>query len=285
MGWRITDRLDEYAAAALPFLRERPVLHNVSLTVLETLRAGRVYPEPPLFGWWTDRNGAVGGAFSHTPPFTLLLATVPDEALEPLAEALVGWGRPLAGVHGTRRTAPLFADAWARRTGCGARVSLEQRLYALGSLTTPDPAPPGRARQASDADTDLLTEWTRRFNRDAGMPDANTPEVVQDKLGYGGWFLWEAAGVPVALAGLTRPGGGVIRVGPVFTPEEHRRLGYGSAVTAAASRAALDRAADAVVLFTDLANPTSNSIYQRLGYRAVEDRLILLFDGSDVIGR
>ncbi|MGH3328210.1 MAG: GNAT family N-acetyltransferase [Streptomycetales bacterium] len=278
MGWRLTEHRREYESAALPFLREEPVLHTVSLTVLETLRAAaRVCPEPPLFGWWTGPGGRVAGAFSHTPPYELLLATLPDEAVGPLAEALADWGRPLRGVHGTRRTAPLFADAWARRTGCGVRVSMEQRLYALTVLVPLDPAP-GRARPAGREDTDVLVEWLRLFNHDVGMPDTNNSQVVEERLGYGGFVVWETGGLPVAAAGLTRPAGSVVRIGPVFTPEEHRRHGYGSAVTAAASRTALDRGADAVVLFTDLANPTSNSIYQRLGYQPVEERLVLGFD-------
>ncbi|NEA23957.1 GNAT family N-acetyltransferase, partial [Actinomadura bangladeshensis] len=63
-----------------------------------------------------------------------------------------------------------------------------------------------------------------------------------------------------------------------YTPAEHRRRGYGAAVTAAATTGALDAGADDVVLFTDLANPTSNGVYRRIGYRPVQDRVILVFD-------
>lgn len=70
---------------------------------------------------------------------------------------------------------------------------------------------------------------------------------------------------------------GVARVGPVYTPAERRRHGYGAAVTAAGTQDALDRGAQQVVLFTDLANPTSNAIYQELGYRPVTDRILACF--------
>jgi predicted GNAT family acetyltransferase len=79
------------------------------------------------------------------------------------------------------------------------------------------------------------------------------------------------------MAGAQRPAAGVVRVGPVYTPPEHRGRGYGAAVTAAVSQAALDAGAAGVVLFTDLANPTSNALYERLGYRPVEDRVVLSF--------
>lgn len=101
--------------------------------------------------------------------------------------------------------------------------------------------------------------------------------AVADRLGYRGVTVWEAGDVPVSIAGLTRQVAGMVRVGPVYTPPELRGHGYASAATAAVSRQALDAGAAEVVLFTDLANPVSNSIYQRIGYRAVEDRTVLAF--------
>jgi predicted GNAT family acetyltransferase len=101
--------------------------------------------------------------------------------------------------------------------------------------------------------------------------------VIAERVEQGRMLLWEVDDRPVALAGLTGAVAGVNRVGPVYTPPERRRQGYGGAATVAVSRLALDHGADEVVLFTDLANPTSNALYQRLGYRPVEDRLILEF--------
>jgi predicted GNAT family acetyltransferase len=80
------------------------------------------------------------------------------------------------------------------------------------------------------------------------------------------------------MAGAHQPTAGVVRVAPVYTPSEHRRRGYGGAATVAVSQAALDASAADVVLFTDLANPTSNALYQRLGYRPLEERVVLRFE-------
>jgi predicted GNAT family acetyltransferase len=91
-------------------------------------------------------------------------------------------------------------------------------------------------------------------------------------MGYGGLMVWEVDGVAVSMAGRTRPAAGMLRVGPVFTPLDLRGRGYAGAVTAAVSRAAQELVGE-VLLFTDMANPTSNAIYQRLGYRRVADRL------------
>jgi predicted GNAT family acetyltransferase len=105
--------------------------------------------------------------------------------------------------------------------------------------------------------------------------------MVDERLGYGGVTLWEAGGEPASMAGLTRQVARTTRVASVYTPPEFRRRGYAGAVTAAASQAALDAGASEVVLFTDLANPTSNALYQRLGYAPVEDRVILSFTPPD----
>ncbi|OBB46536.1 GNAT family N-acetyltransferase [Mycobacterium sp. 852002-51961_SCH5331710] len=85
------------------------------------------------------------------------------------------------------------------------------------------------------------------------------------------FLLWDVTGAPVSMALLRAAAAGVSRIGPVFTPTNRRGSGYGSAVTAAASQAALDRGDAGVVLFADLANPTSNAIYQKLGYAPVTD--------------
>jgi predicted GNAT family acetyltransferase len=101
---------------------------------------------------------------------------------------------------------------------------------------------------------------------------------VDRRLGYGGITIWEAGGVPVSVACLTRAVGGMARIGPVYTPPDLRGRGYAAGATAAVSQAALDAGVRDVVLYTDLANPVSNALYERLGYRAVEDRVVLSFE-------
>jgi predicted GNAT family acetyltransferase len=79
------------------------------------------------------------------------------------------------------------------------------------------------------------------------------------------------------MAGASRLIARSVRVAPVYTPPGLRGHGYAGAATAAVSQAALDAGADEVLLFTDLANPTSNALYQRLGYRPVDDRTVVIF--------
>jgi len=280
MAWTLTESLDSYLACAGEFLRSRPVRHTVQLSVAESLhiRGASAFGETaPLFGWWQSAEGEVTAALLHTPPYQLLLTRLPGDSAQLLAEELAGRGRQLAGVSGELGDAAAFAAAWSELTGEGCREFRRIRLFRLGHLEPPAPAPDGAARAATSADRDLLESWFQAFGAETGELGRHHREVVDDRLSFGGLTLWEADGAAVSLAGAQRQVAGVVRIAPVYTPPERRGRGYGGAVTAAVSQAALDAGAAHVVLFTDLANPTSNALYRRLGYRQVEDRVMLQF--------
>lgn len=276
MTWHTTDSVEEFHETAGEFLRSRPVEHTVPLTLVDTLRVRGPHfygPDAPIFGWWRADGERVTGAFLQTPPYPLLLTTAPDvpELAELLAE------RPLPGVNALASDAEEFAAVWRRLTGARTETGRRSRLFRLGELTPPTPYPPGAARVARAGDRDLLLAWMAAFHEDIGEEQRDLEQLVDEKLAYGGLTLWEVAGVPVSMAGVTRPEAGMVRVMAVYTPPELRGRGYAGAVTTVVSQAALDAGARDVVLFTDLANPTSNALYQRLGYRPVEDRTVVLF--------
>jgi GNAT superfamily N-acetyltransferase len=284
MAWFLSDSLAEYSAAADGLLSAAPGLNTVLLGAAETLRArglGAFGASAPLFGWWRRPDGEVTAAFLHTPPFpAALTAMAAGQAVE-LAAALSGRGRRLGGVNGEPPAAEAFAQAWQQLTGDRVSVHMRSRLYELGELRPPSPPPPGRPRVAGAADRSLLVDWCTAFHQEAGaMGPASVTAMVDDRLSYGGLMLWESAGQPVSLGGLTRRAAGQVRVGPVYTPPARRGHGYGGAVTWAVSHAARCAGASRVLLFTDLANPTSNALYQRLGYLAVADRTIYSFGGK-----
>ena len=279
MAWTLTGDLGEYLAAAGEFLRSDPVQHTIELAAVEQMRARGLaaFGSPgPLFGWWRPGDGPVAAAALHTPPYPVLVTPLPAGAAPPLARALLALGHDPIGVTADQRDSARFAAAWADLTGASARVVRRSRLFRLGTLTPLD-RPAGAARVATAADRDLLGAWLAEFAAETGDSPGPLPGTVDDGLSYGGLTLWEAAGIPVAVAGVKRPAAGVVRVGPVYTPPEQRRHGYAAAATAAVSQAALDAGADGVVLFTDLASEASNALYPRLGYQPVADRAMLSF--------
>jgi GNAT superfamily N-acetyltransferase len=281
MAWTLIGDVAEYLAAAGDFLRARAAQNTVQLAATETILvrgAAAFGDETPLFGWWAAPGGPVTAAFMHTPPFGLTLTPAPAGLAAALADTLAAHGRFPAGVMADPTTASSFAAAWEQRTGQSARTGRRSRLYRLGQLLAPDPVPPGRARVATAADSGLLLDWLEAFRREADSDSGPASQrTVDDRLSYGGFTLWETGDGPVSLAGVTRAVAGQARIGPVYTPPEWRARGFGGAVTAAVSQAAKDGGVAEVVLYTDLANPTSNALYQRLGYLPVSDSVLLLF--------
>ncbi|MFJ2849155.1 GNAT family N-acetyltransferase [Streptomyces rubiginosohelvolus] len=275
MTWTFTPDVDVFLASAGPSLAARPVEHTVALSVTERLRRSGAHhygDDDPVLGWWRGPDGAVAGTLVRTPPHVALLTAVPAEAVEPLVAAL-GAGPDLDGVNADRDIAALLA---ARLPGY--RTVQEQRLYRLGALRPPSPAPEGRVRAATRADRALLVAWVRGFADATGQSKSSAEWLVDEGTERGSLTLWESGGTPVALAGRTRMLAGTVRVTLVFTPPEFRGRGYGAAVTAESSRAALAEGAAEVLLFTDLANPTSNGVYLRIGYEPVADRVQLRRD-------
>jgi RimJ/RimL family protein N-acetyltransferase len=292
MTWHITSDVSAFAENAGPFLRSSPVRHTVLLTVTGALLSNgpHVYGRSdPILGWWTSSPGEVSGALLQTPPYPLTLTEVPPEAVPAAAAALAvhlglppsaatpAEASPLGAVNLLAGDVAAFTEAWSSRVGGTTRPGRETRLFELEKLTPPDPIPPGTDRLATDSDRPLLIDWFRRFHEYIGEAPENLAALVDDRMSHGGIALWEHDGTPVSMAVYTRPEAGMVRVQYVWTPPEHRRQGFGGAATTAATRNALDAGATDVVLFTDLANPTSNALYPRLGYRPIEDRVVVEF--------
>ncbi|MFF3781086.1 GNAT family N-acetyltransferase [Streptomyces sp. NPDC001933] len=268
MPWSFTDDVDVFLDAAGSSPAARPAENTLVLTVTETLRrhGPHAYGDAaPLLAWWRGADGEVAGTLVQTPPYPPLLGSVAPAAVGPLAAAL-----PLTRINADRATAEALAATWP-----GHRVDEEQRLYRLATLIPPSPAPPGRPRAAAVADRELLVRWVRDFAEGTGQSGAHAERLVDERTASGGLTLWEDDGVPVSMAGVSPRLAGMVRVATVYTPPERRGRGYAAAVTAEISRAAREAGAREVLLFTDLANPTSNGVYRRIGYRAVSDRLLI----------
>jgi predicted GNAT family acetyltransferase len=271
-GWHLTEDLDDFLAQAGDFLHSRPALHTVPLTVTEALRkrgTDAYGSEAPIFGL-LERAGEVRATFFRTPPRRLPLTS---EEADSLAAHLADVGHLLPGVIADHDTATSFAEAWQRHTGARPTLHEQERLYRLGTLTPPAPFPEGRGRVAGEEDREQLMLWQREFvTAIGGTPSADNSSWADTRIADGRVTFWETPdGTPVSMAGVTPMVAGQIRVAPVYTPAHLRGRGYGGAATVEVSRAALASGAGEVLLFADLANPTNNGLYQRLGYRPIAD--------------
>jgi predicted GNAT family acetyltransferase len=259
------------------FLLRDPVVHNVLVTNIAARRDGAVTdPAPATYAAVLDGAGAVVGAAMRTPPFSVVLSSMPAAAAAPLAEAMAASCPDAPGTVGPAVEAQAFATAWAARTGRAASIERRERLYRLDAVTAPA-APPGDWRAAEPADSELVMAWLEAFDVEVDLvPRSNAADEVEWRIADRRLFVW-VDGAPASFASATRPAGAVVRIGPVYTPPERRRRGYAGALVAAISQRALDGGAAHCCLYTDLGNPTSNRIYVAVGYRPVGDVTVYRF--------
>ncbi len=290
MHLEFTEDPSAFLAATRDHLAAEPVLTTVIATVTARFAAGGGSEAP--YRWWViarDDAGEVTGVGMRTAPFApypVYLLPMPDEAAVGLARRLHERGEVVGGVNGALPAAQLFAGETARLAGGAARVDEHLRLFELGELVLP-PAPPGRLRPAVRDDADLCLTWFRAFGADAAEQAGREGEHAMEEFSLdmmltriddGLIWLWEdEAGTPVHLTGANLPANGVTRVGPVYTPKAQRGRGVAGRAVAEVSRGYVEQGVRCC-LFTDQANPTSNKIYEAIGYRRVADMMSLLVE-------
>lgn len=263
-----------FLAAGGDYLAEREAEHNLIFGICANLTTDPGFPTAAPYLATVSRGDRVVAAAVMTPPWNLVLSCTDEPAaVAALAADLGTAGVAVPGTVGPVAHARAFAELWCGTHGLTSRLAVAERIYRLERVIAPVGVR-GRVRVATEADRELLVDWVDAF-LDEALHRRNPEEasVIVDqsfRAGTRTWYLWEVA-VPVSLAAAGGPTPNGIRIGPVYTPPGLRRRGYASAVTAATSQAELDRGRRFIFLFTDLANPTSNRIYQQIGYQPVID--------------
>jgi hypothetical protein len=272
MNFTIFDRPADFQARTWPFLLQHEAENNLMIGIVAALIAGKAdFMDPakrPLLCTVEGGDGVLAAAVM-TPPFRMNLTRGPGVAMDSLAEHLHARGISLPGVNGPCESAQTFAAAWNRLTGQPTQRNRGLRIYQLDHVT-PAPRAAGSLCQVTPADLDLIVGWVRAFFADCHLDNPPTAEGVARRIDNRAYFLWKSPH-PVSMACATGPTPAGIRIGAVYTPPALRNRGYASALVAALSQYQLDSGRRFCFLFTDMANPTSNSIYQKIGYRPVCD--------------
>ena len=261
-----------FCERASPYLEADPFSSSVIAVHASAVATG-MRPQRPDDVWATvEEDGKVIGLAMHTPPHKLFLARMPAAAAVALAGSLAQLDRSLPGASGERAAVAAFASNWAERSGCPSELEVAMRMYRLNRLLRPSGIP-GRPRRAGAADVELLCSWLAAFHDEVQphAPSEDWAESAARRVAAGQFQIWEREGEALSLAAFSHPAAGVSRIGPVYTPPRARGHGFASAVTAHATAAALAAGARHAVLYTDLANRTSNAIYRAIGYEVDHD--------------
>ena len=254
------------------FLGSKPVHHNLILTLLHARAA---HPKPGRYWVATDGNAVVGVVFQSPLNFRAVVTPMVPDVVPLVVDAISDTEVRLPGVVGDVATAAYFAGQWAERQKSAVVPFLGQRLYEVDKVEEPT-AVRGRFRKAVPDDWELLIDWVRRFSADISEQESDSESLVDRRLPAGQLWLWDSNG-PVSMAGRTAPVEGVARVQLVYTPPENRNSGYASACVASLSKHIRDEG-HRCILYTDLGNPISNSVYRRIGYRAVAEGIQYRFE-------
>lgn len=216
-----------------------------------------------------EASGARAIAMQHG--HALLLEHSDPAAVSLIAHALADLDHAVPGIEGDAAACAAFVEAWQARTGRVAAERFRLRHHMLEDVS-PVRVPSGASRRADERDAEWLVRAHDAFTDEAKVPRApqGTERMVRQRLADARYRLWEDRGI-VSFLAANLIDGGHARIGPVYTPPEHRGRGYATALVASASRELIARGAARVFLTTDLANPVSNAIYARVGFRAVDD--------------
>lgn len=274
-AWWIVQNWDEFASVARAYLASDPERNTLPLSVLDGVLAGRFREGPPVFGWHPIAS-SLDGAFIMTPPHELILVSDADGATS-LGEQLRAANFPVPGVNAEDDVARRFTAAYLR-TASAVSERRRMLLYRLDELVPPPIAAEGAPRIAQEADLELCLSFVHAMRAEVHEDVVgDQSDFVRRRICEGLVLLWVFDGRAVSLAIRTPESSSVTRIGPVYTPPEWRRRGFASAVTHACALAAVESGIAGVVLFTDVANPTSNAIYQTIGFRQIADRVVLGF--------
>ncbi len=234
--------------------------------------------------WWvaSDSNGQVVGAAMRTAPHGMVLSPMPESIISELAGAVSIHDDYLPSVSGPTSVVEKFVLDYRFTNSAGSRreakIEEELLLYTLGKLVAPSAI--GEMIKARQSDFDLILRWYVNFGEDTGVFMPNPEGSINAGLGRGSYRFWVVDGEKVSMAGhaplVETPDGSIARIGPVYTPPDQRRHGYAGALTAALSKELVKQGAR-LMLYTDAKNPTSNSIYQKIGYELVDQYVMVTF--------
>ena len=218
-----------------------------------------------------------------TPPHNITLYATDNiinhDAITCLIDGLIDYDIP--GVTTEKSLATYFANEYATRRGLGIKTTMDQRIYELKAVSS-SIKQIGRVRLLEEKDMAFFPYWMEAFKsaETYGKTEMSMPQeksLYLNRIASKKIYVLEDQGLPVSMAGFTRHMQSAVGVAFVYTPHYNRGRGYASSCVAQISQIALDQGFTKCILYTDLLNPISNSIYQKIGYQKICDSLMLKF--------
>lgn len=262
-----------FLAAATPLLASDPAAQVFITSWVDGWRT-QTHLQPAVYAATCTLGESRGLALQREGP--VIVANSRPDAAAALARDLAEVRPALHSVIGESVGCEAFAEAWSRCTGCAWRSAMRLRHHLLVEPRDV-PRAPGAMRPADGADLPWLTQHALAFAREAELPDSprQVETSVARRFARNGFRIWTDP-LPVAFAGYIDVGSDA-RIGMVYTLRDRRRRGYATSLVASIVRERIAAGVKRVFLTTDVANPTSNAVYARIGFRPVGDEVRIDF--------
>lgn len=280
MNFTLYNQAQEFEKLAKPFLSENEDVYSLFYGILQGIKAGR-YDNPVMVT--IEDGGELVGLFQMTPPHPLNIIIIDEGNMDTILSFAVKefYKREIhiTSAVGLKPVVFSFAEKWKELKGCDSKLLMDQGLYRLDEVNHSLESSPGSWRYARKDEAPLIEEWYVAFGNDAGIENRPMEEIkerVAQFLQDQEVFFWEVDGRVVSMMKKARPSDHGVTVSFVFTPRDERKKGYARTMVAAGSEELL-KTYDFCVLYTDMMNPTSNKIYQEIGYRKIADSVHLEF--------
>jgi uncharacterized protein len=254
----------EFCARVVPALSDREAENGLPFGIAQRLAARPELARDAVL-LAIEEGAAIVAAAVWTPPHDIVVTRLPAGAAAVVAEHFAALSTPITGVSGPADSGREVAELLARRRAAPLRLRSRQRIYELTAVNDV-PLAPGAMRGASPLDHDVVRSWYSAFVREVDLAHpADASEWASAGIAACDVFLWED-GAPRSLACLSRETPHGRAIGPVYTPREARRHGFATSLVAELARSTLASGKRFACLFTDAANPTSNHIYESIGF-------------------
>ncbi len=237
------------------------------------------YSSTPFFSTVEEENKIILAALM-TPPHNILLSNFTNDAIDALQELsdfLWQSGIIVNGVNSGKNIAKQFSSLWADRATLTSKIKMEEMIYRLDRVVAPK-IPEGIFRKANIADFPLLSNWLPAFHKEALNEPLPSEEInhLKERIQSQSVYVWVTKEI-VSVAMKTRETPNGATIGFVYTPTELRGKGYAKAVVASLSQHLLDNGFKFCTLYTNLANKTSNFIYQKIGFVPIIEAVDIRF--------
>lgn len=271
--------INDYLKENLLFLEKEEAVNNLLIGIPFSLKDKKeLNPFPVLLSVLDDEE--IIFSCVQTPPRHLLIYGLEkkgEQSIELLIDFILKSSINFSGLVGPKKIATLFAEKWCAKNNADWKVRFEQLIYQLDAINKIKYSD-GVFRKAELEDLEIIKKWFYAFAKEAMNEEDREGNYLaaKNKIEEGGLFIWENNGTVVSMAAASRPTQNSITINYVYTPAEFRGYGYATSCVAKLSEFMLKKYRFCT-LFTDQANPTSNGIYFKIGYRPIEEFRMISF--------